>query len=152
MKQLNKPSDNMGGLLKIWAVPPTDIIIGIDSVSFSSQDDIVEMYCSPGSMSFTEKENNTQSGLSYKTELNAFVPKDSPEAQIIIEGMSGRKWIVVYLDQNEQYKVAGTVDIPLRVAFDLNTGSDTPERNGHSVSFYGTQLSKAKFISNPFAE
>ena len=53
MKQLNKPSDNMGGLLKIWAVPPTEITIGTNSVSFSTTDNIVAMYCSPGSMSFT---------------------------------------------------------------------------------------------------
>ena len=152
MKQLNKPSDNMGGLLKIWAVPPSDITISNNEVSFTNTNNIVEMYCSPGSMSFTEKENKSGAGISYKTELNAFAPKDSPEAQQIINEMTGRKWIAVYLDQNEQYKVAGTVDVPLRIAFDLNTGSDTAERNGHSVSFYGTQLSKAIFISDPFAE
>lgn len=151
MKQFNKPSDNMGGLLKIWAVPPSVITIGINAVTFNSQTDIVEMYCSPGSMSFTEKENKSGAGSKYKTNLSAFVPKDSPEALALIESMTGRKWIVVYLDQNEQYKVAGTVANPLHVAFDLNTGSDTPERNGHSVSFYGTQLNKAKFISDPFA-
>lgn len=151
MKQFNKPSDNMGGLLKIWAVPPSVITIGTNAVTFSSQTDIVEMYCSPGSMSLTEKQNKGKPGTSYKTELSAFIPKDTPEALALIESMTGRRWVVVYLDQNEQYKVAGTVAIPLHVAFDLNTGSDTPDRNGHSVSFYGDQLSKAKFISDPFA-
>jgi hypothetical protein len=152
MKQLNKPSDNLGGLLKIWAVPPADITINDTSVSFTTTNNIVEMYCSPGSMSVTEEESNGKPGISFKTEINGFAPKDSAEAQLIIQAMTGRKWIVVYLDQNEQYKVAGTVVIPLRVAFDLNTGSDTPDRNGHSVSFYGTQVSRAKFISNPFTE
>lgn len=151
MKHLNKPSDNMGGLLKIWAVPPTDITINSNSVSFTSEENIVELYCSPGSMSFTENETNERPGIGYKTELKAFAPKDSPEAQSIIAGMTGRKWVVIYLDQNEQYKCAGTTTLPLRVAFDLATGSDTPERNGHGVSFYGTQVSKAIFISNPFA-
>jgi len=152
MKQLNKPSDNLGGLLKIWAVPPTDITIENNSVLFSTQDNIVQMYCSPGSMSFTEKESLGKAGIKYKTELNAFVPKDSEEARVIITGMTGRKWVVIYLDQNEYYKVAGTAGVPLRVAFDLNTGSDTPERNGHTVSFYGSQVSKAIFISDPFTE
>ena len=150
MKQLNKPSDNMGGLLKIWAIPPTDIIIGSNSVSFTSQDNIVEMYCSPGSMSFTEKESAEKAGTIYKTELNAFAPKDSDSARQIITGMTGRKWVVIYLDQNEQYKVAGTVEIPLRVSFDLGTGTDTPDRNGHSVLFSGSQISKAMFIEYPF--
>lgn len=146
MKHLNKPSDNLGGLLSIWAVPPTDLVILINSVSFLSTENIIELYCSPGSLSFTEKESLEKSGTVYKTELKAFIPRDSLEVLQIINDMSGRKWVVIMLDQNEQFKVAGTPEIPLRVSFDLDTGTDTAERNGHSVSFYGTQISKARFI------
>lgn len=152
MKQLNKPSDNLGGLLKIWAVPPNDITVSFNTANFRTTANIIEMYCSPGSISFTEKATLEKFGLGYKNEINAFIPKDSPETQAIINDMSSRKWIVIILDQNEYYKLAGTPEIPLRVSFDLDTGSDTPDRNGHSVSFYGTQTSKAKFIVNPFSE
>jgi len=57
---------------------------------------------------------------------------------------------VIYQDQNEQFKVSGTVQVPLRVSFDLDTGADTPDRNGHSVSFYGKQVEKGKFVGDPF--
>lgn len=150
MKQLNKPSDNLGGLLSIWAVPPADLILSFNAVSFFTTDNIIKMYCSPGSMSFTEKATQEKYGLGYKNELNAFIPKDSEQTQAILNDMVGRKWVVILLDQNEQYKVAGTPEIPLRVLFDLDTGSDTADRNGHSVSFYGTQTAKARFIENPF--
>ena len=150
MKYLNKPSDNLGGLLSIWAVPPSDITISFNAVSFFTTDNIIEMSCSPGSISFTETQVQEKYGLGYKNELNAFIPKDSPEVQSIINDMIGRKWIVVFLDQNEQFKVAGTPEIPLRVSFDLDTGADTPDRNGHSISFYGTQTEKSRFIQNPF--
>lgn len=149
MKQLNKPSDNLGGLLSVWAVPPTDITAGFNSVSFTTTDNIIAMYCSPGSLSFTEKETNEKPGKVYKTELKGFIPKDSFQVLQLINSMSGRKWVIIMMDQNEQYKVAGTAEIPLRVSFDLDTGSDTRERNGHTVSFYGTQTSKARFIDNP---
>jgi hypothetical protein len=152
MKHLNKPSDNLGGILKIWAIPPDDIIIGFNTANFKTTANISELYCSPGSISFTEKESQEKYGLGYKNQLNAFIPKDSPEVQSIINSMSGRKWVVVFLDQNEQFKVAGTPEIPLRVSFDLDTGADTPDRNGHSISFYGIQTSKAKFIADPFSE
>ena len=152
MKQLNKPSDNLGGLLKIWAVPPGDITISFNTANFRTTANIIEMYCSPGSISFTEKETQEKFGLGYKNEINAFIPKDSPEVQAIINDMSGLKCVVIMLDQNEYYKVAGTPEIPLRVSFDLDTGADTPDRNGHSISFYGTQTSKAKFIADPFTE
>jgi len=152
MKHLNKPSDNLGGLLAIWAVPPDDITISFNTANFRTTANIIEMYCSPGSISFTEKETQEKYGLGYKNEINAFIPKDSPETQAIINDMIGRKWVVILLDQNEQFKVAGTPEIPLRVSFDLDTGADTPDRNGHSISFYGTQTLKARFISDPFSE
>ncbi len=150
MKHLNKPSDNLGGLLLIWAVPPTDIIVSLNSVDFLSTQNIFEIYCTLGSMSFTEKEVQEKYGTAYKNELNAFIPKDSLEVLKIINEMSGRKWVVVMMDQNGYFKVAGTPEIPLRVSFDLDTGADTADRNGHSISFYGTQTSKAKFIDDPF--
>jgi hypothetical protein len=132
-------------------VPPEDIVISLDAADFRSTANIIKIYCSPGSISFTEKQTKEKYGLGYKNELNAFIPKDSVEVQAIINDMSGRKWVVVFLDQNEQFKVAGTLEIPLRVSFDLDTGADTQDRNGHSISFYGTQSSKAKFIDDPFA-
>jgi hypothetical protein len=152
MKHLNKPSDNLGGLLAIWAVPPEDIVIGFNTANFKSTANIIEMYCSPGSISFTEAVTQEKYGLGYKNEINAFIPKDSPEVQAIINDMTGRKWVIILLDQNQQFKVAGTPEIPLRISFDLNTGADTPDRNGHSISFYAVQTSKAKFISDPFSE
>jgi len=150
MKQLNKPSDNLGGLLTIWAVPPSDLLISFNAISFLSTENIIQLYCSTGSLSFSEKETEESLGKVYQTEINAFVPKDSPEAQDIIQEMSRRKWVIIILDQNEQFKIAGTPKIPLRVSFNLNTGSDTQDRNGHTVSFFGNQISKAKFILNPF--
>ncbi len=152
MKQLNKPSDNLGGLLSIWAIPPDDITISFNTANFRTTANIIEMYCSPESISFTEKESQENYGLGYKNELNAFIPKDSPKTQAIINDMIGRKWVIIMLDQNEYYKVAGTPEIPLRVSFDLDSGADTPDRNGHTVSFYGNQISKARFIADPFSE
>lgn len=152
MKQLNKPTDNLGGLLSIWAIPPAELTINLNTISFSSTANIIQLYCSSGSLSFSEKETKENLGTVYQTEINAFIPKDSPEAQEIINGMSRRKWVVIILDQNEQFKVAGTPQIPLRVSFNLETGSDIPDRNGHTVSFYGKQISKAQFIQDPFYE
>ena len=152
MKHLNKPSDNLGGLLSIWAVPPSDISISFNAASFLSTDNIIEIYCSPGSISYTEKESQEKYGLGYKNEINAFIPKDTEEAESIINDMTGRKWVVILLDKNEKFKVAGTPEIPLRVSFDLDTGTDTADRNGHSISFYGNQTNRARFIADPFSE
>ena len=149
MKHLKKTADNLGGLIAIWAVPPADISIGFNTVSFYTTDNIIALYCSPGSLSFSEKTTKEKMGTVYQAEISAFIPKDTPESQSVIHALTGRKWVVILLDQNEYYKVSGTPEIPLRVSFDLDTGTDTPDRNGHSVTFYGTQTEKARFIENP---
>lgn len=150
MKQFNRPTDNMGGLLKIWAVPPGEITISGNVVSFTTTSNIVQLNCSQGSMEFTEKTTRERAGTVYLSELNAFAPKDSKEANELISDMNQQRWVVIYLDQNEQYKVVGIPTNPLRVAFDLGTGQDTRDRNGHSVKFYGKLLKKAIFVDNPF--
>jgi hypothetical protein len=152
MITLNKPTENLGGFLALWAVPPSDIVLSSANAMLLSTDRIIKLYCSPGSITFTEKEVREKSGIIYQCEITGFIPRDSPEGLEIILRMSGRKWIVILLDQNEQYKVAGSSQIPLRVSFDLEAGADPSDRSGHIVSFFGSQLSKARFINNPFSE
>ena len=152
MITLNKPTENLGGFLGLWAVPPSDIVLSSANATLLSTDRIIQLYCSPGSITFTEKEVREKSGIIYQCEITGFIPRYSPEGLEIILRMSGRKWIVIMLDQNEQYKVAGTSQIPLRVSFDMEAGADPSERSGHIISFFGSQLSKARFINNPFSE
>lgn len=151
MKQLNKPTDNLGGLIKIWLVPP-DAVSSLTkgTLALRSTDEVYEVYCSPGSLAFTEPMERIRAGILYKPEIKGFIPKDSPEIEQAINEMAGRKYLGVFLDGNEQYKVCGSVATPLRVYFDLDTGADTPDRNGHSILLSGSQRNKSVFIANPF--
>lgn len=141
----------MGGLLRVWAVRPAEITIEAGEVTFSTEDNIVALYCTDGTIGFSEQQQRDTKGNTYfKTELKAVVPKDSAEITAIAESMKDRRWVVIYLDQNEQFKVVGTSANGLHVTFDLDTGSDTPDRNGHLVTFYGNQKNKATAIADPF--
>lgn len=152
MKQLNKPSDNMGGLLRIWAVPLSVITVSGNSVSISSTLDVIAIYATPGTMGFSEKETIGREGISYDTELVAKTPKDSSAARDVLDLLAGRRWVVVYMDQNEQYKLVGTPDNPLRATVDLDTGSDTAAYNGYLISFKGKQQFRSRFIDDPWVE
>lgn len=152
MKQLNKPSDNMGGLLRIWAVPPSVVTVSGNSVSLSSTTDVIAIYATPGTIGFSEKETNDRAGTSYDTELVAKSPKDSAEAREVLDLLDGRRWVLIYLDQNEQYKLVGTKYNPLRATVDLDTGTDTPAYNGYAIAFKGKQQFRSRFIVNPWVE
>jgi hypothetical protein len=150
MKELNKQGDNMGGLIKIWAVPNTDFSVSGTTVNFSSTDNIYEIYCSPDSMQFTEVKEITNAGIHYKTALSGFAPKDSVELQEALEYIEPRKWVVIFIDGNGRYKLAGTGAQPLQLAANLISGKNTADRAGCEIPFSGRTLSRAVFIDNPF--
>lgn len=151
MKTVNKPSDNVGGLIKIWAVPPSDIQISGNQVTFTSTDNIYSMYVTPGTLSFSEPSSREDAGLLYSPSLKGVIPKDSPETSALLTEMEARaRFVVIYLDNNEYYKVVGTPKQSLRFASSLGTGSDMPDRNQFDISFNGKTTSRAVFIDNPF--
>ena len=150
MKQLNKPGDNMGGLIKIWAIPNTDFSISGNTVSFSSTDNIYEIYCSPDSMKFSENKELTAAGIHYNTVVSGFTPKDSVELQEALEYIEPRKWVVVFIDGNGNYKLAGTAGCSLRLSPVLSSGKQTADRAGCEITFSGKTISRAVFIDNPF--
>ncbi len=133
-------------------IPPLSVVsIQNGQLTMSSTDDVYEVYCSPGSIGFEEPMEVARGGKIYKAELRGFIPKDCAESEKALTDIAGRRYVAVYLDQNEQYKVVGTRDIPLRVTIDLDTGSDTNDRNGHKIIVSGEQITKSVFVSNPFA-
>lgn len=150
MKHLNKPGDNMGGLIKIWAVPASDFLMNGTDVSFSSQDNIYEMYCSPDSMDFTENSEITPAGTHYNTTINGFIPQDNVALEEALAYIQPRKWVVIFMDGNENYKLAGSAFEPLRVNIELNTGKETANRAGCEIQFYGKTKARAVFINKPF--
>jgi hypothetical protein len=147
---MSKPLENLGGLIKIWAVPPSDIIVAGFDVAILSTSNIIELYCSPESMQMTESNKSEQASVVYDTEITATIPGDSSETLSLLNQLSGRKWIVILLDQNEQFKASGTNSIPHRFSFDFSSGKAISDLNSHEISFHSTQLKRAIQISNPF--
>lgn len=150
MKQLNKPGDNMGGLLKIWAVPFGDFTTDGSIVNFSSQANIWELYCSADSMEFTESSERTPAGTHFNTVVSGFIPQDNATLQEAITWMEPRKWAVIFMDGNNNYKLAGNQTDPLRFTAEINTGKDTASRAGCSFQFSGKTKTRAMFVNKPF--
>ena len=150
MKQLNKPGDNLGGLLKIWAVPFGVFTTLGNTVNFSSQANIWEIYCSADSMEFIESSEVTPAGIHYNTAISGFIPQDNATLQEAIAYMEPRKWSVIFMDGNGNYKLAGNQTDPLRVTAEINTGKDTASLAGCSIRFSGKTKTRAMFVNKPF--
>ena len=141
----------MGGVLRIWAVPPSDISISGNQVTILSDANIVDIYIQEDSANFSEEMSKSFAGTSYKVELSAIVPCDTSETLKQISDMERRsKYLVIYMDGNGNYKLAGTKPVPLRFSAKATTGSGTSGLNHFSISFTGSQRKRAVFIENPF--
>lgn len=150
MKSFQKQAENLGGYLKVWAVPPSDLAVGDSDVFLITGNNTIEIYAAPESIQLIQEEEQTKAGFVFKTEVTAIIPKDCPQNDLFLQLLQGRKWILILLDQNEHYKVSGTNDIPHRFTCKTDPGKACSDLNAHVVSFHSTQTKKSFFISNPF--
>lgn len=150
MNVINKPSENMGGLIKIWAVPSSVISVSGSSVTISDDSGVYEIYCSPDSQQHEEQPEQTEAGLIYNTEVSGFSPGDNPVSREAFGYMDSRKYAVIFIDGNGDYRLAGDNLHPLRFYAVFSTGRNSFDRAGHQISFTGKTLDKAIAINNPF--
>jgi hypothetical protein len=150
MIRLSKPSDNMGGLLKLWAVPKSDYYINGQILTFSNTDKIYQLYCSAESLAYKEPSKQTKAGIIYNCSVSGFIPKDTEEVRVALTEMEYRPYVVIFQDGNGNFKLSGTTFYPLRLAASLKTGKQTRDRAGYEIQFSGETLTRAVFINNPF--
>lgn len=150
MKTINKPLDNLGGLLKIWAVPKNVILLNGKDITFSDTSEIYQLYCTPGSMAMEEREEKSKGGSFFNTSISAFIPKDSEEVRLALNDMQGKPYLIIYIDGNENFKLAGTFHFPLRSTATLITGQAEQQRAGHEILFSGKTRERSVFVNNPF--
>ena len=54
------------------------------------------------------------------------------------------------LDGNENYKLAGETNYPLRMNSTMKSGMDESQRPGYEVQFTGKTILPSVFVNNPF--
>lgn len=151
MKTISKPGDNLGGLLKMWAIPRSVVSVSGRTVYIVSSADVYEIYCTPDSMSMQETPELSNAGTHYNVKIAGFIPRDSDTVRTAMEEMQQRPYAVLFQDGNGEYKLAGGTHEPLRFSAALSTGRETGEAAGHLILFSGPVSNRAVFVDNPFA-
>lgn len=150
MKTIQKPGDNLGGLLKIWAVPSDVVSVENGIATITSTTNVYQLYCTPESMEFTEPKEVTGAGIVYNTSIGGFIPGNQTDLQEALEYIEPRKWVVIFRDGNGNYLAAGASHYPLRAAGEIRSGRLTADASGCQLTFGGKTLARAKSIANPF--
>ena len=150
MKQITKPADNLGGLLKVWAVPNSVISVNGKDVSFSNSDNIYAIYCSAETMDLKEQAVTTDAGTHYNTDITGFIPANREEVLDAMKDMQSKPFRIIIQDGNGDYLLAGNQSCPLRLQAILKSGTNTSDLAGYQIHFSGETISRAGFINNPF--
>jgi hypothetical protein len=150
MKTLIKPGDNLGGLLKMWALPQSDISITGKTVNFVTTENIFEMYCRPDSMAQTETKEQTSGGIVYSTEIIGFAPCETQEMEDAINYLEPRKLALITKNGNGLYRLFGSQNYPIRLRGVMTSGADTSSAAGYELRFDGKSTSRSVIIDNPF--
>lgn len=151
MKTINKPVENMGGVLRLWAVPQADISVSGNHATIVSDTNMVDIYIKEDSAAFAEELNKSFSGSIYKVDISAIIPCDTDATLKQIEDMERRsKYLVIYQDGNANYKLAGSTKVPLRFSAKASTGTGAASLNNYNITFAGLQRKRAIFIADPF--
>lgn len=149
MKTINKSLENMGGVIRLWAVPPSDYFIVGNTLTFVTDANVIEIYLQEDSTAFTE---NPIQGPAFQTEITGTIPCDSEDTIKLISLMERTlKYNVIFLDGNGNFKLAGTRHVPLRFAAKLTTGNSSASLNSYAFSFLARAITtRAIFLQDPF--
>lgn len=150
MKQLNKPAENMGGLIRLWAIPADKVTLAGKEISIASAENVYEIKCSEDTMLHMEQSELTSAGTCYNTTVKGFAPGLNEDTEKALEYMNGRKWVVLMMDGNGFYKLAGSREVPLRLEARTDTGQNTVDRAGCEFTFFGKTLKRAISVNYPF--
>ncbi len=151
MKSFTKPHDNLGGVLKVWAIPPSVVSVSGNTLSFTSTIDIVEMYATAETLNANVKTKRSGAGVSFDIEISGSMPRPSLTDQGNINFLMQRRWMVLIEDGNNEFIFYGVPQTE-RLKFDTeqDTGKTTADKNSLNFRFSGTTTRNSLIVSNPF--
>jgi hypothetical protein len=152
MKSISKPSglNNLGGLLKVWAIPPTDISISGKTLSITSTTNAVQLYCIEETGAYSCEKKTKDGNVYYEVNLAGATISTTTADEDLLEDMEQRKWVVVIEDGNNRYKVLGTPTERLSFFTDEQSGEQTSDRSQVAFKFAGNLIKRPFIIPDPF--
>jgi len=141
----------MGGVVRLWAIPPMDITINGNRADLSSFDHVVEINMTQDTAGATVIPAHSFAGTTYKHEITGFIPGfDSETEDIIKDMMRQRRFVVFYMDSNEDRVLLGRPEVPIRFNAEFSTGLTSAEPRGYKISYSGNvRYSPVRLLSDP---
>lgn len=143
MKTLKFDFNNMGGCCRLFAIPPTsflrireDYVNGLHYIECTNYDDIIDIPVNAdGTFYFNENHSSEDAGDGYSVEIGGVIPKLMVENAEDMEILERGEWYVLFMDNNDDVKLAGDEDVKLKFISQKTTGLLSADRNQIAFTF-----------------
>ena len=156
MKTINLNPDNLGGLLHLYAIPPTsflrirkDYVNNLKYLELKQRNDVIDIpIFANDTYIYTEEKSTGDAGDYWTITIEGVIPRLSQENQPVIEELERGLWYVVTQDSNGEIHFCGQEDALLLFTNSKTSGQSASSRNGTSFSFACIQDAPSIFLTD----
>lgn len=160
MKTIKLDTDNLGGLIHLYAIPPTsfhrirkDYVKKLNYLELKQRDDVIDIpIFANDTYIYSENKNTGDVGDYWSITIEGVIPRLSPDNQELIEQLERELWYVVALDANGEVHLCGQEDAWMIFTTSKTSGQSAASRNGTTFVFACTQDSPTIFITDFYVE
>lgn len=150
--------DNLGGLSKMYAIPPASLESITHNytqkqsfLNITDDENILEIYCTPDTMQFTEEKTQPSAGPTYNPVVTGITPKANELNQEQLIRLESGYWLLLFEDNNGKTRLAGDENSYLVFNRTESTGQNIQNRNQIQFTFSGLQSHPCYFIYKAFS-
>lgn len=151
-------SNNLGGIWReFYFVPASyvnlipdvldNVISGLIPLGEEGAGSWFKGYMTLETISFTEEKVEGDQGVLYNQVFSGFFPKDSPGIAALLNDMANDRFLVLYKDNNDYFKLIGDIGQPLMFDRKMATDTKVGGSNGYNISFTGQSSHEAYFYT-----
>ena len=144
---------NLGGIFKMYAIPPgsfdrirKDYKKGLVYLDLINTGDIIDIYFTQDTLSFTEEKSQPSAGSLYNPVISGIIPKANQLNQEQLTRLEYGEWLVLFQDNNGFIRLAGNDQNTLMFNRKETTGGAISARNQIEFTFEGFQSQPCYFI------
>jgi len=148
---------NLGGLNKIYAIP-RNLLESITNdytkkqryLNLTSNEGMIEIYCTPDTMKFTEEKAQTSAGPAYNPVITGSIPKANEPNQDQLSKLESDYWLLLFEDENGNMRLAGDEDSSMILNRNEDSGKAIQDKNQTAFTFSGMQSHPCYYIYKVF--
>ena len=152
MKKIGKELENMGGVVRLWAVDKWNISLLGSAAMITNEDDVYCMDITQDTSGAVVNQKTDFAGTTFLHEITGYVSGFDKDSERNINQMIRiKKFVVIYMDSNGTLVMLGTPDIPIRFSADFETGETNTSKRGYKLKFSGNvHFPPLRLSENPF--